>query len=90
MKITKLFVLILLCQLLCGCHLSKVSREIEQIDRDRSMFVNVEDAACWSVYYHKDTKVMYVFSKGRYNAGNMTVMLDADGKPLLWEGSDYE
>ena len=91
MKITKLFVLILLCQLLCGCHLSKVSREIEQIDIDRPMmFVNVEDTVNWSVYYHKDTKVMYVCSKGMYNRGNMTVMLDADGKPLLWEGSDYE
>ena len=79
---TKLFVLILLCLLLCGCHLSKVTHEIEH---DRSMFVNVENANCWSVYYHKDTKVMYVCSKGGYNSGNMTVMLDVDGKPLLWE-----
>ena len=91
---TKLFDLILLClilcvaSVLCGCsHVSTVTREIEC---NRSMFVEVEQATYWSVYYHKDTKVMYVCSKGMYNGGNMTVMLDADGKPLLWEGGDYE
>lgn len=89
MKTTKLFNLILLCLLLCfssvlcACHSSIVTRETEH---NRSMFVEVERTTYWSVLYHKDTKVMYVVSKGGYNSGNMTVMLDADGKPLLWEG----
>ena len=37
----------------------------------------------YKIAYHKDTKVMYVL--GQYN--DFEVMLDADGKPLLWEGS---
>lgn len=36
----------------------------------------------YRIAYHKDTKVMYVL--GEYN--DFEVMLDADGKPLLWEG----
>lgn len=36
----------------------------------------------YKIAYHKDTKVMYVL--GQYN--DFEVMLDADGKPLLWEG----
>jgi hypothetical protein len=35
----------------------------------------------YKIAYHKDTKVMYVL--GQYN--DFEVMLDADGKPLLWE-----
>jgi hypothetical protein len=37
----------------------------------------------YKIVYHKETKVMYVL--GQYN--DFEVMLDADGKPLLWEGS---
>ena len=36
----------------------------------------------YKIAYHKDTKVMYVL--GQYN--DFEVMLDANGKPLLWEG----
>lgn len=36
----------------------------------------------YRIAYHKDTKVMYVL--GEYN--DFEVMLDPDGKPLLWEG----
>lgn len=35
----------------------------------------------YKIAYHKDTKVMYVL--GQYN--DFEVMLDTDGKPLLWE-----
>lgn len=37
------------------------------------------------IYVHKETRVMYLSTAGNYNGG-VTVMLDADGKPLLWEG----
>lgn len=36
----------------------------------------------YKIAYHKDTKVMYVL--GEHN--EFEVMLDPDGKPLLWEG----
>ena len=38
----------------------------------------------------RDTKVMYAVSRGGYNCGNFTLLVDADGKPLLWDGGDAE
>lgn len=37
------------------------------------------------IYVHKDTKVMYLFVKRGYGAG-LCVMVDENGKPLLWQG----
>jgi hypothetical protein len=34
----------------------------------------------------KDTHVMYVVSLCTYNAGNFTLLVDADGKPLIYKG----
>lgn len=38
-----------------------------------------------TVYVDTETGVMYLFRKEGYEGG-MTVMVDADGKPLIWEG----
>lgn len=51
-----------------------------------SMFVLAEDGLYWHVYYHKETKVMYVVSTSSYNRGNFTVLVNADGTPMLYEG----
>lgn len=51
-----------------------------------SMFVKIEDGSSWNVYYHKETKVMYVVSMSSYNCGNFTVLVNADGTPMLYEG----
>ena len=37
------------------------------------------------IYVHKETRVMYLSTAGNRNGG-VTVMLDANGKPLIWEG----
>lgn len=52
---------------------------------DRSMFVIIENGDNYRIVYHHDTKVMYAISNGKYNGGNFTVMLDANGKPLLYQ-----
>lgn len=57
--------------------------DAESID---SMFVAIEKADGWLVVYHRDTKVMYVISRGAYNQGNFTLMVDENGDPLLYEG----
>jgi hypothetical protein len=38
----------------------------------------------YEVVYHKQTKVMYVVSIGHNNSGNFTLLVNADGKPLLY------
>lgn len=50
---------------------------------DGSIFVIVEDGDYVDVYVHKETRVMYAYSP---YSGGVVVMLDADGKPLIWEG----
>lgn len=58
----------------------------DTIDATDSMFVVVENTPTWIVVYHKETKVMYAVSDNSYNYGNFTLLVDADGKPLLYDG----
>lgn len=51
-----------------------------------SMFVKIESGTTWDVCYHRKTKVMYVVSRGSYNCGNFTVLVNSDGTPMLYEG----
>lgn len=53
-----------------------------------SMFILVEVTGGWEVVYHRDTKVMYVVSNGRYNQGTFTLLVNADGTPMLWEDTE--
>ena len=85
-----LTLLLLITQLITACDATPVERE--EIS-STSMFVVVEEAYDWTVVYHRQTKVMYVFSRLRWysNSGtgansSFTVMLDEDGMPLLWRG----
>ncbi len=52
----------------------------------KSMFVQVECAGSWEVVYHRDTKVMYSVSHGDYNRGTMTLLVNADGTPMIYNG----
>jgi hypothetical protein len=52
---------------------------------DRSMFVIIEKAGNYKIVYHRKTKVMYAISAGGYNSGDFTVMVDEEGKPLLYQ-----
>lgn len=51
------------------------------------MFVLIEEGEYWYVYYHQETKVMYVMSLSSYNRGNFTVMVNPDGSPMLYENT---
>ena len=57
-----------------------------------SRFVVVEKNYSWQVVYDKETMVMYAVSDGGsgYNYGNFTLLVDADGKPLLWKGGNND
>ena len=83
----KLMVAVLVVfMLLTGCG-AKMRREsdLKNQETDVSMFVVLEVGLTYKIVYHQDTKVMYAISNGVYNSGTFTVMLDADGKPLLYK-----
>jgi hypothetical protein len=65
---------------LTGCS------ETEGKSAEKSNFVKVEDNYNWYIVYHKETKVMYAVSRGSYNCGNFTLLVNADGTPMIWEG----
>lgn len=54
----------------------------------QSRFVVVESVYNWMVVYDKETLVMYAVSNEPRNRGVFTLMVDEDGKPLLWKGGD--
>lgn len=85
----KLVVLMLvIVLLLSGCGQS-VQRDYDE--DELSMFVIVEQSGSWRIVYHKETKVMYAVSYGSYNCGTFTVLVNADGSPMLFtEGWGYK
>ena len=88
MKKILCLVLVVMMLLTCvGCAEMETVQETQQEETgNKSMFVKVEyghtHGGMYSIVYHKETKVMYTISQDNI----FTVMLDADGKPLLWEG----
>jgi hypothetical protein len=83
-KILCLVIATLLMLTFTGCSNIPVDMDTEDCDPS---FVIVEQELLkgyyYTIAYHKETKVMYVL--GQYN--DFTVMLDTEGKPLLWEGN---
>jgi hypothetical protein len=68
---------ILSTTLLTGC---------EEEQPELPMFVKIEQGTYWTVFYHRDTKVMYVVSDASYNEGTFTMLVNADGTPMVYEG----
>ena len=73
---------------LCGCSEIAVTEKVNENQESTSVFVEVEQALNWKVVYHKDTKVMYAVSDGSYNHGTFTLLVNADGTPMLYEEGD--
>ena len=78
---------LIMCLLLTSCN-ATVSTEEQYSGKDtkKSMFIIVEETTNWDVVYHKETKVMYVVSRGAYNQGAFTLLVNADGTPMIWDG----
>lgn len=52
--------------------------------QDNTM-VLVESGLNYSIYADKDTGVMYLYMRSG-SGGGLTVMLNADGTPKIWQG----
>lgn len=84
-KIICLSLILLMLFTFVGCDSNIATVEDTKHKEGSSMFVLIESDYLWNKYnivYHKETKVMYAVS----NNTVFTVMVDAEGKPLLWEG----
>ena len=69
-----------------GCaSIRAEAKEADDADDGNTFILINADYYCW-VVYHKDTKVMYAISDGKYNRGTVTLLVNADGTPMVWEG----
>ena len=79
-KILKISVLVIMIIVsvfaLSGCT--------ETIGNEQTRFIYLSREGNFNIYYDSKTKVMYAVSNGDYNRGNVTVLVDAEGKPLLY------
>lgn len=79
-KLIVVFIAILLClSLFAGC-----TKEDEWVD---SGFTYIARRGNVHYLYYNDTKVVYVFYEECAGySGGMTVLLNADGTPMIYEG----
>ena len=77
----RLICILMLSLLLAGCGKSSESDVVSKVN---SRFVCVEEHMRWRIVVDRETGVMYVMSCGMYNTGTFTLMVDADGNPLIY------
>ena len=76
--------------LIAGC--GKAGKKSEEIRSAMTELDNAEgfQTIAYGLHYYivvdEETRVMYAVSNGMYNTGNLTLLVDANGKPRLWEG----
>ena len=76
-------VLIGLAMIFAGCSGEKAEAS------DKSRFMKIEGSSFeWSIYADRETGVMYAVSNGVYNHGTFTLLVDANGDPLIYEGDE--
>lgn len=85
-RILSAILVVVLMLSVTGCNYSTLENEGETKEESApSMFVCVEQAATWKIVYHRDTKVMYAISYYGSGSGEFTLLVNADGTPMLWE-----
>lgn len=75
-------IFVMLVVMLCGCMDMTPHNTIDFSDRFIILKERTVSNAIYIEMYDKNTKVMYVFIK-LGNAGNLTVLVNADGTPML-------
>lgn len=83
----KIILILCMCLLLTGCG---GATENGDGIKEPNMFVTVESSWCYKIVYHRGTKVMYTISYDTNNRGNFTLLVNADGSPMLYEGSEVQ
>lgn len=84
-KITLLVLLLALCAgILAGCGGGGGDAQSEA--ETPFVWIYYSRIATYCVGYDRDTGVMYSMSNGYDNSGTLTMLVNADGTPKVWEG----
>ena len=80
-RLMSIVLIALMALTLSACSIKMPSEVVEGKD---SRMVIVEDTSTYCIVYDKETKVMYAVSDGPYTYGIFTLLVDANGNPLLY------
>ena len=80
----RMIIILLMAIMLTGCAPTEIEGKSEEATTSR--FIELEATLAWRVVADKETGVMYAVSNGGYNVGTFTLLVDENGKPLIWEG----
>ena len=72
--------LLALCFVLSGC-MDRI-----KTDGKPQMFLEYQRFGIGAVLVDRDTHVMYWMSDGRSNSGTLTLLVNQDGTPKVWDG----
>lgn len=78
---------------LSGCTLTdRVAERLEENGqkeaerKQKAIFMTYQRFSNGSVWIDRETGVMYWVSDSSYSRGNLTLLVNADGSPKVWDG----
>lgn len=89
-KVMPVVIIILICTFLAASLITLFTTVSNASILKGGKFFTVSNESSFRVVYDKDTMVMYTVSEGKYNCGNLTLLVDENGKPLLYQGEKSE
>lgn len=78
--------LVLLTVLLCGCDDAEKIVEPDRFVEIERVFISSRQIG--DIVYDPETGVEYYVSYSAYNDGCLTLLVDAEGKPLIYQGEE--
>lgn len=87
-KVILILVLVFMLLALCGCSIEVIDNTNNVNKEERFIKIsdtNIDANNYTIIFYDKKTKIQYLFVEG-YKAGGLTILLNSDGTPLLYEG----
>ena len=71
--------------LLCGCNFDDTSSYTFNQNQQEEYFEVISEGSGYAIVYDTDTKVMYVMATFGGNYGDLTMLVNPDGSPKLYE-----
>ena len=78
-------IIFVVMMLIVGCSSAPSTNKDEPKAENVSMFMCVEKNGTWQILVDRKTRVMYAVSDGDYNRGIFTLLVDEEGKPLIYK-----
>ena len=89
-KAIVVFILLAIVATLSGCtlieHIEERGQE-EAARKQEAMFMLYQSFPYGYVWIDRETGVMYWVSDGPHNSGTLTLLVNADGTPKVWDGT---